>query len=100
MLDGNRNVQASAHSRLTKPGPWVLAVALGFGAAGLDTLGLPMLSPETPLFVFGSSLVFVAFLSMGLGPGLVAVLTAYIVRLAIMWPFQSRGRLRGHHLCL
>jgi len=73
----------------------VLAVALGFGAAGLDTLGLPMLSPETPLFVFGSSLVFVAFLSLGLGPGLVAVLIAYIVRLAIMWPFSPAAGFAG-----
>ena len=69
MLDGNRNVQASARSRLTKPGPWVLAVALGFGAAGLDTLGIPMLSPETPLFVFGSSLYLWRFCPWDWVPG-------------------------------
>jgi hypothetical protein len=37
----------------------------------------------------------VAFLSLGLGPGLVAVLIAYIVRLAIMWALSAAAGVAG-----
>ena len=36
-----------------------------------------------------------AFLSLGLGPGLVAVLIAYIARLAIMWPLSPAAGFAG-----
>ena len=63
----------------------MLAFALGGLAGWINTFQLSVLTPETPLFVFGRPLVLVAFLRLGPRAGLVAALTALSVRLLDVW---------------
>ena len=63
----------------------MLAFALGGLAGWINTFQLSVLTPETPLFVFGWPLVLVAFLRLGPRAGLVAALTALSVRFLDVW---------------
>jgi signal transduction histidine kinase len=64
-------------------GPWALALVLGLAAWRVDAFAFPMLSPDTPLFTFGYTLVLVAFLGLGFGPGLLAALVSFLL---VAWP--------------
>jgi diguanylate cyclase (GGDEF)-like protein len=61
-------------------------VSLGVLALWLNQAPVPLLTAETPPFLFGSALVFAAFVGLGTGPGVVA---------AVLSLLASFGRLDG-----
>src|SRR5437762_66577 len=65
---------------------YAAACALGVLAALLNLVAVPLLSEETPEFLFGGALVLLAFVALGAGPGLVAAAIAAIPQLAEILP--------------
>jgi PAS domain S-box-containing protein len=61
-----------------------LGAALGLIGLGLNLISAPILTEETPQFLFGGASVFLAFLWLGFGPGLLAG----VISLLLLW---SRG---------
>ncbi|RMH21928.1 MAG: hybrid sensor histidine kinase/response regulator [Gemmatimonadetes bacterium] len=54
------------------PRDWLIAAVLGGLALLLNQWKVPLLTEETPTFLFGGAVVLVAFARCGLGPGLLA----------------------------
>ena len=65
-----------------------LGVALGLVGLALNQISAPILTEETPQFLFGGAAVFLAFLWVGFGPGLLAG----AISLVALW---SRGDAAG-----
>jgi signal transduction histidine kinase/ActR/RegA family two-component response regulator len=76
-----------------RAGPWILGALLGLTAAWANTLSFSILTPETPEFIFGAALVFVAFLTLGFGPGLLAALIVFSEAIFSVWSFSHGAAL-------
>jgi diguanylate cyclase (GGDEF)-like protein len=53
---------------------YLVAALLGLLGLWLNRISVPLLSPETPSFVLGGSVVLISFVSLGTGPGLLSAL--------------------------
>lgn len=56
--------------------PWLMAGLLGIAALGTNLLRVPLLTSETPMFLFGGVFVLLAFVCLGRGKGLLVALVA------------------------
>src|SRR5690348_2267184 len=65
---------------------YAAACVLGLLAALLNLVAVPLLSEETPEFLFGGALVLLAFVALGAGPGLVAAAIAAVPQVAQILP--------------
>jgi diguanylate cyclase (GGDEF)-like protein len=65
---------------------YATACVLGVLAALLNLVAVPLLSEETPEFLFGGALVLLAFVALGAGPGLLAAAIAAIPQVALILP--------------
>ncbi|HSD28834.1 MAG TPA: hypothetical protein VLL75_16150, partial [Vicinamibacteria bacterium] len=53
---------------------YLVAALLGLVGLWLNRISVPLLSPETPSFALGGSVVLISFVSLGTGPGLLSAL--------------------------
>jgi signal transduction histidine kinase len=67
---------------LSKIRPYLIGAALGLAGLALNLISAPILTEETPEFLFGGAAVFLAFLWLGYGPGLLAGLVSLLVLLS------------------
>src|SRR5262245_33022260 len=67
-------IQATLSGTVPSPAGrrYVLAVSLGLLGLWLNQAPVPLLTAETPPFLFGSAAVLAAFVGLGTGPGLMA----------------------------
>jgi PAS domain S-box-containing protein len=66
---------------------WLWAVLLGAAGLWLNSFDVPLLTEDTPSFVFGGVAVLLAFVALGNGPGLLAG----TISLASVWSLDPAG---------